>query len=62
MWCVLVCAAQPTSEGITQFRYPNGKVSSEGVLLNGKPEGYWKSYYEDGVLKSEGNRVGSQLD
>lgn len=44
------------------FRYPNDSISSEGTLLNGKPEGYWKTYYENGQLKSEGNRKDFQLD
>lgn len=58
----VVCWAQPTIEGYTRFTYPNGQVSSEGMLVNGKPEGYWKSYYEDGKLKSEGGRLHAQLD
>lgn len=45
-----------------QYRYENGAVSSEGTMLNGKPEGYWKTYYPDGGLKSEGNRKNFQLD
>lgn len=47
---------------LVQFKYENGVVSSEGRMLNGKPEGYWKTYYPDGKLKSEGNRVNHQLD
>lgn len=38
------------------FRYANDSVSSEGTLRDGKPDGYWKTYYENGHLKSEGNR------
>lgn len=49
------------SENVT-FKYENGVVSSEGQMLNGKPEGYWKTYYPDGTLKSEGNRVNHELD
>ena len=45
-----------------KFYYKNGKVSSQGVLRDGKPDGYWKTYYENGVLKSEGNRLFYQLD
>ena len=48
--------------GFTIFYYPNGKVSSEGLLKNGKPDGYWKSYNEDGTVKSEGNRKNFELD
>ncbi|NLD63808.1 MAG: hypothetical protein GX646_07910, partial [Bacteroidales bacterium] len=45
-----------------QFRYPNGNISSEGYIKNGKPDGYWKSYYVTGVLKSEGKRTSFLLD
>ena len=37
-------------------------VSSEGYLVDGKPDGYWKSYYYNGILKSEGNRINFLLD
>jgi len=46
----------------TVFYYSNGKKSSEGFLVEGKPDGYWKNYFETGVLKSEGNRKNFQLD
>ncbi|MCB0476617.1 MAG: hypothetical protein KDC84_00535, partial [Crocinitomicaceae bacterium] len=32
------------------------------MLINGKPEGYWKSYYENGNLQSEGNRENALLE
>ncbi|MBX7050999.1 MAG: hypothetical protein K1X54_03090 [Flavobacteriales bacterium] len=47
---------------ITQFRYENGVVSSEGLMRDGKPDGYWKTYYPDGGLKTEGNRLNFKLD
>ena len=28
-------------DGFQQFRYPNGNISSEGFIRNGKPDGYW---------------------
>ena len=31
-------------------------------MLNGKPEGYWRNYYPNGVLKSEGWRKNHLLD
>lgn len=31
-------------------------------MLNGEPEGYWRNYYQNGLLKSEGNRKNHQLD
>ncbi|HPE55632.1 MAG TPA: hypothetical protein P5514_04635 [Bacteroidales bacterium] len=48
--------------GYNEFYYPNGQVSSEGMMRDGKPDGYWKTYYENGVLKSEGNRKNFELD
>ena len=44
------------------FYYPNGQKSSEGFLVEGKPDGYWKNYFDTGVIKSEGNRKEFQLD
>ena len=44
------------------FYYPNGQKSSEGTLVEGKPNGFWKNYFDTGVLKSEGNRRDFQLD
>lgn len=44
------------------FYHPNGIVSSKGILNNGKPDGFWKSFYIDGTLKSEGKRLNGQLD
>ena len=49
-------------DGFCKFYYPNGKISSEGILKNGKPEGYWKSYNLNETLKSEGNRKNFELD
>lgn len=48
--------------GFQKFIYPGGKLSSEGLIREGKPDGYWKSYYENGNLKSEGNRKDFELD
>ncbi|MCK7460655.1 MAG: hypothetical protein MZU84_00480 [Sphingobacterium sp.] len=41
-------------DGYQIFKYPNGTISSEGLFKNGKPEGFWKSYYVTGIKKSEG--------
>ncbi|MCB0395539.1 MAG: toxin-antitoxin system YwqK family antitoxin [Flavobacteriales bacterium] len=51
-----------TDDGFVQLFHSNGKVASEGLMKNGKPEGLWKNYTEEGQLKSEGNRVNHQLD
>lgn len=44
------------------FYYENGNPSSEGLMVDGKPNGYWKTYYPDGTLKSEGKRTEFLLD
>jgi antitoxin component YwqK of YwqJK toxin-antitoxin module len=49
-------------DGYQVFKYPNGAISSEGLIKNGKPEGFWKSYYVTGVKKSEGRRRNFLLD
>lgn len=57
----VVLSAEPdTIRGV--FRFPNGNISSEGWLINGKPDGYWKTYHDNGLLKSEGNRRNFLLD
>ena len=53
---------QVIQDGYQVFKYPNGAVSSEGLFKNGKPEGFWKSYYVTGVKKSEGKRTNFLLD
>ena len=61
----IICYAQENEvikDGYQVFKYPNGAVSSEGVIKNGKPEGFWKSYYVTGVKKSEGKRTNFLLD
>lgn len=64
MACATLLRAQDTipSNGYTIFRYPSGVKSSEGNLVNGQPDGWWKSYDESGRLVSEGNRKNLLLD
>jgi len=50
------------TDGYKVFKYPNGTISSEGLIKNGKPEGFWKSYYVTGIKKSEGKRTNFLLD
>jgi len=55
---VLICKISSSQEndnlkdGYQVFKYPNGAVSSEGLIKNGKPEGFWKSYYVTRYLKN----------
>lgn len=44
------------------FYHENGKISSEGYMVDGKPDGYWKTYNENGILIAEGNREDFKLD
>lgn len=48
--------------GYQVFHYPNGKVSSEGIMRNGEPDGFWKTYNTYGKIISEGNRKNYLLD
>ena len=51
-----------TDKNYAVFYYDNGLKSSEGILIDGKPDKYWISYYPSGEKKSEGNRRGFELD
>ena len=52
-----------TTDAYTVLYFRDGKtVSSEGTMLDGKPNGYWKTYHPNSILKSEGNRVDFKLD
>lgn len=65
VFSVIVVSGQENGalkDGYQVFRYPNGSVSSEGLIKNGKPEGFWKSFYVTGVKKSEGRRTSYLLD
>lgn len=53
---------QKDSLVFTTYYYEGGAKSSEGFLKDGKPEGYWKSFYRNGQLKTEGNRINYALD
>lgn len=46
----------------TVYKYDNGRISSEGTMVDGKPEGYWKTYFPSGNIQSEGNRKNFELD
>jgi len=64
LFCCIFGYAQDStvSDGYKIFYYPSGVKSSEGNLVNGQPDGWWKSYDENGNLVSEGNRKNLQLD
>lgn len=58
--CVYSCST--FAQEFTQYFYPDGTVSSQGMMVDGKPDGYWKTFYKSGVLKSVGKRTNFMLD
>jgi antitoxin component YwqK of YwqJK toxin-antitoxin module len=63
IFCIVSAQENSTlQDGLQVFKYPNGTVSSQGYIKNGKPEGFWTSYYVTGVKKSEGRRRNFMLD
>ena len=57
-------SAQPEIENCTwtTFTFENGNTASEGCFVDGKPEGIWNTFYENGILKSSGSRKNFELD
>ena len=51
----------PESKDYKAYYYDDGSISSEGTLVNGKPDQYWITYYPNGLRKSEGNRLDFEL-
>lgn len=52
----------PDNAERVKYFHSNGVKSSSGYLVDGEPDGYWRTYYASGQLKSEGNRVNKQLN
>lgn len=44
-----------SSEIIELHYYASGKVHMQGPIVDGQRHGLWKSWYEDGILWSEGS-------
>lgn len=51
-----------SKNGYVVLKHDNGKIASEGIMKDGLPDGYWKSYNKKGILISEGNRASFMLD
>ncbi|HEY8400827.1 MAG TPA: hypothetical protein VIK89_06175 [Cytophagaceae bacterium] len=45
------------ASGYIKTHYMNGKITGEGRLINGIPEGEWTYFYPDGNIKSKGSYV-----
>jgi uncharacterized protein len=65
-FCLLCICHFPVNSqdtpNFTRFYHPNGQVSSEGMMIDGKPDGYWKTYNVSGIMISEGLRTNFELD
>lgn len=55
-----ICAQQKGK--YTEFKYADGSISSSGFLVDGLPDGYWRTFYPGGLIKSEGKRTQFELD
>jgi len=62
--CVFTLQSQNSIDSLkyVQYSFPSGRISGEGNILNGKPQGLWKNYYEDGKLKSIGKLIQGVTD
>ena len=45
-----------------KIKYQDGRIASEGFMVNDKPDGFWKTFYVTGITKSEGTRKNFLLD
>ena len=43
------------SSVVKKFYHSNGELSSEGLIINGIPNGLWRNYSDKRQLISEGN-------
>ncbi len=50
------------ANGNNIFYSTDSIIVSEGTMVAGKPNGFWKNYYKTGILKSQGNRKNFELD
>ena len=63
MGLFMEAGAQNSGLGDTvRYYHENGALSAKGVLRDGQPDGYWKSYHLNSNLKTEGNRVNFKLE
>ncbi|MFT6844298.1 MAG: antitoxin component YwqK of YwqJK toxin-antitoxin module [Flavobacteriales bacterium] len=48
--------------GHNKFYGVDGKLTSEGNMINGEPDGVWKTYYKNGRTRTAGKRTNFLLD
>ncbi|MCI5054994.1 MAG: hypothetical protein MRY83_02735 [Flavobacteriales bacterium] len=62
--CLFLCFAFEifSQEEKKQFFFDTGELSSEGIIVNGQPEGVWTSYFRNGTVKSIGTWESGKLD
>lgn len=47
--------------GHFSFFHPNGAISSQGIFINGKKEGVWRSYYSNKMLKDSAFYINGKI-
>lgn len=63
LFCCVLCNQKLLCQAkFVQYFFESGKVSSEGWMVDGKPDLEWKSYYESGNIKTVGKRKQGELD
>jgi uncharacterized protein len=45
-----------------KYYHENGNLASEGYLIDGKPDSLWINYFEDGTIRSRGERKNFKLE
>lgn len=49
----IISRQDTTQNGESITKYPNGKIRMQGMMKDGKREGLWKSFYDNGLQWSE---------
>lgn len=60
-----ICFAQfidTSNVNYKAYYFDDGNLSSEGFIVDGKPDAYWITYYNNELRRSEGNRVDFKLN
>ncbi len=53
---------ETNKNGYNKFYFPEGQISAEGMMQDGKPNGLWITYFPNGKIKSKGLRTNFKLD
>jgi antitoxin component YwqK of YwqJK toxin-antitoxin module len=62
LWAGIASSIPAAAQDTARFYHPNGAVSSEGILIDGEPDGVWTTYSKDGALVSRATWVNGVLN